>query len=134
MRLLTIPATIVVMALFGSTAHADWCATYRVGGTNCGFHTFQQCMATVSGIGGFCNVSPYSSSQTSERPRRTSNTTSVRKREAEHKLKREHVHQAKAKPDRQIAKRHLPSEEPAGNRGVKFSPGDDDHIIPADPD
>lgn len=36
-----------------------WCAYYSGGqgggGTNCGFTTFQQCMATVSGIGGFCN-------------------------------------------------------------------------------
>ena len=32
-----------------------WCAQYgRKGGRNCGFSTYQQCMATVSGIGGFC--------------------------------------------------------------------------------
>jgi hypothetical protein len=34
-----------------------WCAYYsggRGGGENCGFVTFQQCLATVSGIGGFC--------------------------------------------------------------------------------
>ena len=36
-----------------------WCAVYRTGGNNCGFHTYEQCMATVSGIGGFCNRSPY---------------------------------------------------------------------------
>jgi hypothetical protein len=42
--------------------HADaqnypWCAYYgggRGGGTNCGFTTFDQCMANVSGIGGYC--------------------------------------------------------------------------------
>jgi|SRR5690242_363210 len=38
---------------------AGWCATYRNGGNNCGFNTYDQCMATVSGIGGFCNRSPY---------------------------------------------------------------------------
>ena len=35
-----------------------WCAVYGGrggGGTNCGFLTWQQCMDTVSGIGGFCN-------------------------------------------------------------------------------
>ena len=32
-----------------------WCAYYSGGGTNCGFVTFEQCFATVSGIGGFCN-------------------------------------------------------------------------------
>ena len=35
-----------------------WCAQYAgrgMGGAmNCGFSTYQQCMATVSGIGGFC--------------------------------------------------------------------------------
>ena len=34
-----------------------WCANYDskgFGGQNCGFSTWTQCMATVSGIGGFC--------------------------------------------------------------------------------
>jgi len=33
-----------------------WCAHYDVGdeAVNCGFVTYAQCMATVSGIGGFC--------------------------------------------------------------------------------
>ena len=35
-----------------------WCAQYGtgMGGMNCGFVSFAQCMATVSGIGGFCIV------------------------------------------------------------------------------
>jgi hypothetical protein len=37
-----------------------WCAYYSGGrgggGTNCGFTSFEQCQATVMGIGGFCNV------------------------------------------------------------------------------
>ena len=37
-----------------------WCAYYSGGrgggGTNCGFVSFQQCLATVSGIGGFCQL------------------------------------------------------------------------------
>jgi hypothetical protein len=37
-----------------------WCAYYSAGeggggGTNCGFTTFEQCLATISGIGGFCD-------------------------------------------------------------------------------
>jgi len=36
-----------------------WCAYYgggmNGGGTNCGFTSFEQCMATVRGIGGFCD-------------------------------------------------------------------------------
>ncbi len=33
-----------------------WCASYDTGdqATNCGFVSREQCMATVSGIGGFC--------------------------------------------------------------------------------
>ena len=43
-----------------STSYAQtypWCAQYSgdgYGGRNCGFTTYAQCMATVSGIGGFC--------------------------------------------------------------------------------
>ena len=53
----------VLMALAGIGTPADaqnypWCAYYSGsmggGGTNCGFVTFEQCMATVSGIGGLC--------------------------------------------------------------------------------
>ena len=45
---------------FGTLAEAQnypWCAQYSGsagGATNCGFSTYQQCMADVSGIGGFC--------------------------------------------------------------------------------
>jgi hypothetical protein len=38
-----------------------WCAYYNFfhgGATNCGFSTFQQCLATVSGIGGSCGPNP----------------------------------------------------------------------------
>jgi Protein of unknown function (DUF3551) len=143
-------ATVLMIAVFGGTAHADWCAVYRNGGNNCGFQTFQQCMATVSGVGGFCNVSPYSSSQKSARPQRTSNAVRETrrepqretrreaeretKREAQRETKRDRIHRAKAKAAPQLAKRPLPSEDSAGTRGTKFSPGDDDHIIPAEPD
>jgi hypothetical protein len=56
--------SVAVMTVFvGTRAEAQnylWCALYSggdVGGaTNCGFTTFQQCMATVSGIGGFCQL------------------------------------------------------------------------------
>jgi hypothetical protein len=46
-------------AAFGSRAQAQnypWCAQYGngFGGTNCGFTTREQCMATVFGIGGDC--------------------------------------------------------------------------------
>ncbi len=43
----------------GASAQAQnypWCAYYGNGneGTNCGFVSFAQCMADVSGIGGYC--------------------------------------------------------------------------------
>jgi Protein of unknown function (DUF3551) len=62
MRALLIVAAILVVAeLAPREAEAQnypWCAYYGGvmggGGTNCGFTTFQQCLATVSGIGGSC--------------------------------------------------------------------------------
>ena len=42
----------------GAQAQAQdypWCAIYaKDGDTHCFFTSFEQCMATVSGIGGFC--------------------------------------------------------------------------------
>jgi hypothetical protein len=38
-----------------------WCAYYDFGedvATNCGFSKFQQCLATVSGVGGSCGPNP----------------------------------------------------------------------------
>jgi hypothetical protein len=39
-----------------------WCAYYDMGGmggaTNCGFATWQQCQAAISGIGGSCGANP----------------------------------------------------------------------------
>jgi hypothetical protein len=56
-------AIVVGAAAFGSSANAQnypWCAYYGGGeigggGTNCGFTSFEQCMATLSGMGGFCD-------------------------------------------------------------------------------
>jgi Protein of unknown function (DUF3551) len=46
----------------GSTALADgpWCAQAggRGGYTNCGYHTFQQCLDSVRGAGGSCSPNP----------------------------------------------------------------------------
>jgi Protein of unknown function (DUF3551) len=57
-------SVIVVAAGIGSRAKAQtypWCAVYDVGGSasNCGFVTRDQCMATVSGIGGFCQLNDW---------------------------------------------------------------------------
>jgi len=47
-----------------SPATADpykWCAVYggNFGGSNCGFVTLEQCRATISGIGGFCEPNQF---------------------------------------------------------------------------
>jgi hypothetical protein len=64
MRLLLFLLTVLAAtAAVGTRAQAQnypWCAYYgggdMGGGSNCGFTTFEQCMATVSGIGGVCQV------------------------------------------------------------------------------
>ncbi|HEY7244858.1 MAG TPA: DUF3551 domain-containing protein [Xanthobacteraceae bacterium] len=41
----------------GAAEAAPWCTEYggaRGGGSNCGFYSFEQCMANASGNGGFC--------------------------------------------------------------------------------
>jgi hypothetical protein len=59
--LLLISGIAVGAAAFGGSANAQnypWCAIYggadTGGASNCGFTTFEQCMATRSGMGGFC--------------------------------------------------------------------------------
>jgi hypothetical protein len=59
-------ATIAAAMMATPAAHADpykWCAVYAGnrgdGGTNCGFVTYQQCLATISGIGGHCEPNPF---------------------------------------------------------------------------
>ncbi len=52
-------AAIVLVGAVTSSAQAQsypWCAVLNVGDLawNCGFVTREQCMASVSGIGGFC--------------------------------------------------------------------------------
>jgi hypothetical protein len=57
--------TVVIGVLFATAAlsarasaqNYPWCAVYSTGdgnATNCGFVSREQCMATVSGIGGSC--------------------------------------------------------------------------------
>ena len=53
-------AACVAFALAHTQARADgaWCARDSLGCTNCGFHTFAQCQANVSGMGGSCERNP----------------------------------------------------------------------------
>jgi hypothetical protein len=70
-----LPAAITFAALSLSTigvrADGTWCAHYGTGleGMNCGFYSFEQCRATVSGVGGFCQANT-SSAYSAREPRR----------------------------------------------------------------
>ncbi len=52
-------AALVAMIAIDRPAQAQnypWCAHYAgLGGTNCGFTTREQCLATLAGMGGFCD-------------------------------------------------------------------------------
>jgi hypothetical protein len=54
-----LPALVVAAGASIVPAQADpyrWCAVYSSkGATNCGFLTWEQCWAAISGNGGFCN-------------------------------------------------------------------------------
>jgi hypothetical protein len=52
-----------------------WCAVYggsMSGSSNCGFRTWQQCMATVSGVGGSCEPNQFYNPQGSRKRGRAS--------------------------------------------------------------
>jgi hypothetical protein len=60
MRLISLTLGVVI-GIAGLAARAEaqnypWCAIYNTGDAayNCGFVTYEQCRATVSGIGGSC--------------------------------------------------------------------------------
>ena len=61
MRTLAV-VTLTCLALsyvgIGRAEAAPWCANYSDKSTNCGFTTFQQCEADISGVGGFCGPNP----------------------------------------------------------------------------
>ena len=60
MKFLLVLSLIIIGTLLNTPIKAQnypWCAQYSdgMGGMNCGFTSFQQCLADVSGIGGFCS-------------------------------------------------------------------------------
>jgi hypothetical protein len=50
------------LSTIGARADGTWCAFYGTGfsGRNCGFYSFEQCRASVSGIDGFCQPNTFS--------------------------------------------------------------------------
>jgi hypothetical protein len=70
-RLVLVTATLAALPLTSIDAHAQgsWCAYDVRGGTNCGFHSYAQCMANISGIGGNCSPNPAYQSGSDQRRR-----------------------------------------------------------------
>jgi hypothetical protein len=68
MRVVALVATlfgVFSVSIHEARADGTWCARYPEGASNCGFYSFAQCQATVSGRGGFCEQNGFSE------PRRT---------------------------------------------------------------
>lgn len=63
--LIVLAAAAAFTVLVPQAGHADpykWCAQYGLRddlGTNCGFVTYNQCRATISGVGGTCVPNPF---------------------------------------------------------------------------
>ncbi len=79
----TLAMASVMLAAFvlgsGTASAAPWCTEYGGGkgsGTNCGFYSYQQCMANAWGNGGFCRRNafedPYWGGRTTYRRHRRS--------------------------------------------------------------
>jgi hypothetical protein len=70
MRTVAIAFAALFLSTIGANADGTWCANYsNQSGSNCGFYSFEQCQATVSGIGGFCMRNPFSPSAAEPRRR-----------------------------------------------------------------
>jgi hypothetical protein len=56
MRTIAVAAILfAALSLWGNAAQAaPWCAHYNTGFNDCSFHSYRQCMAALSGIGGLC--------------------------------------------------------------------------------
>lgn len=61
---LVLGSSLLALTAGSGTSHAEitypWCAQYGTGmdggGRNCGFWTYEQCRAALSGNGGFCEA------------------------------------------------------------------------------
>jgi hypothetical protein len=59
--LVSITLAAMLLTATGATA-GSWCASYsgkKGGSENCGYVSFDQCRATVSGVGGTCRPNPF---------------------------------------------------------------------------
>jgi len=71
MRLLLVLSVFAAATMLATAAKAKnypWCAIYKGGGTNCGFTSFEQCLATV-GQAGICTQNSMYQPPGGQRPR-----------------------------------------------------------------
>jgi hypothetical protein len=61
MRAIVVAASLLTMVLLCSDGAqaAPWCARYNTGLNACNFYSFQQCMASVFGVGGVCEPNQF---------------------------------------------------------------------------
>jgi hypothetical protein len=57
--ILTALAAVGALAAAQSPTSFPWCMKGAGGGTSCYFHSYQDCRATLSGLGGWCIRNPY---------------------------------------------------------------------------
>jgi hypothetical protein len=70
---MTAPAAVALSMTLAAPAQAQtypWCAEFSGRASNCGFASWQQCQATISGIGGWCSPNPYYTGEPTPRTRR----------------------------------------------------------------
>ena len=62
-------ALLLLIGGTGTGAHAaPWCAFYDPSTYNCGFYSFEQCLATVRGAGGWCRQNFFEGYTSDRRP------------------------------------------------------------------
>jgi hypothetical protein len=69
--LVSISLATLSISTIGARADGPWCATYGFyAARNCGFYSYQQCMAAISGNGGFCSQNGFYGTARDPRRRR----------------------------------------------------------------
>jgi tetratricopeptide (TPR) repeat protein len=81
-------AATFALATPAAAKEPGWCAEYRNGGNNCGFYTHEQCMASVSGIGGFCNRNPFADPDKSAKGKEQSTESKPKRKDKQEEKER----------------------------------------------
>jgi hypothetical protein len=97
-----------------------WCAAYRNGSNNCGFTTFEQCQASVAGVGGSCEPNQFYTGPDKTSAQRSQNQAQ-RKPSAEHRAQEHRAQEHRAQEHRaqeHRAQERRATETPAPERRV----------------